>query len=527
MWDWSWPLVNKYFGYDISAAPWLQDPGSDEEYRKYVGWMIEGLAIDPFDSNHFLYGTGATIYGSHNLAAWDTARNFTLRSLATGIEETSVQGLIAPPTGPKLLSAVGDITGFVHNSLDVAPTIGFKTPFWATTLDIDYAGGKPGSVVRVGSDSSGATKQIAVSADYGVTWSEHQGAPSSTSGGKVALSADGATVLWRTGSGSVLVAAGANAAFTAVASLPSNSVIAADKKTASIFYAASGTNFYISRNSGATFTLTGRYTTAGTSNPVKIVAHPKLAGDVWVSSDAGLFHSANSGTTFTAAAGVSRGYQFALGAPATTGEYPAVYLVGTVADAVGVFRSDNTGATWYRINDAAHGFGSPDSVPVAADLNTYGRFVLSLCVYVCVGGVANLWMGAECIWAQMEGGYSMAIYRVRSRRGGSLLCIFLQKNCTLYLARIHTRLRHLEEKFVVLMEGFERYIAVTAYHSTSSSLPSTYPVTAERLSQPPPLPLQMIQYMAVSAHCLQRARTYMYMYTGRWVSLQTWTTFHL
>lgn len=386
MWDWSWPLVNKYFGYDISAAPWLQDPGSDEEYRKYVGWMIEGLAIDPFDSNHFLYGTGATIYGSHDLAAWDTARNFTLRSLATGIEETSVQALIAPPTGPKLLSAVGDITGFVHNSLDVAPTIGFKTPFWATTLDIDYAGNKPSSVVRVGSDGSGATKQIAVSADYGVTWSEHQGAPSSTNGGKVALSADGATVLWRTGSGGVLVAAGANAAFTAVSSLPSNSVIAADKKTAGVFYAASGTNFYISRNSGATFTLAGRYTTAGTSNPVKIVAHPKLAGDVWVSSDAGLFHSANSGTTFTPAAGVSRGYQFALGAPATTSGYPAIYLVGTVADAVGVFRSDNTGATWYRINDAAHGFGSPDSVPVAADLNTYGRFVpsLYLYLYICV-----------------------------------------------------------------------------------------------------------------------------------------------
>lgn len=25
------------------------------------------LVIDPFDSDHFLYGTGATIYGSHDL----------------------------------------------------------------------------------------------------------------------------------------------------------------------------------------------------------------------------------------------------------------------------------------------------------------------------------------------------------------------------------------------------------------------------------------------------------------------------
>lgn len=374
LWDWSWPLVNKYFGYDISAAPWLQDPNSGEEYRKYVGWMIEGLSIDPFDSNHFLYGTGATIYGSKNLASWDTTHNITLKSMATGIEETSIQGLIAPPSGPKLISAVGDITGFVHNSLDVAPTIGFKTPFWATSLDLDYAGNKPSSIVRVGSDGSGATKQIAVSSDYGVTWSEHQGAPSTTNGGKVALSADGNTVLWRTGPGSVLVSSGANTAFTAVSSLPSNSVISADKKTATIFYAASGSNFYISRNSGTTFTITSRYTTSN-SNPVKIVASPKVAGDVWVSSDTGLFHSADFGVTFTAIPDVTRGYQFALGAPATANAYPAIYLVGTVGGSVGVFRSDNTGATWYKINDAAHGFGSPDGVPVAADLNTYGRFV--------------------------------------------------------------------------------------------------------------------------------------------------------
>lgn len=28
-----------------------------------------------FDSNHWLYGTGATIFGSHDLLRWDTAHN--------------------------------------------------------------------------------------------------------------------------------------------------------------------------------------------------------------------------------------------------------------------------------------------------------------------------------------------------------------------------------------------------------------------------------------------------------------------
>lgn len=72
---------------------------------------MESLVIDPFDSNHWLYGTGATIYGGHDLLKWDSAHNVTLKSLADGIEETSVQGLISPPTGPSLISALGDIQG--------------------------------------------------------------------------------------------------------------------------------------------------------------------------------------------------------------------------------------------------------------------------------------------------------------------------------------------------------------------------------------------------------------------------------
>ena len=69
------------------------------------------MAIDPFDSNHWLYGTGETVYGGHNLLQWDTAHNVTLKSLADGIEEDAIQSLISPPSGAHLLSAVGDNGG--------------------------------------------------------------------------------------------------------------------------------------------------------------------------------------------------------------------------------------------------------------------------------------------------------------------------------------------------------------------------------------------------------------------------------
>jgi len=72
---------------------------------------METLVIDPFDSNRWMYGTGATIQGGHDLLKWDTTRNITLQSMADGIEETAVLALISPPTGPRLISAVADLCG--------------------------------------------------------------------------------------------------------------------------------------------------------------------------------------------------------------------------------------------------------------------------------------------------------------------------------------------------------------------------------------------------------------------------------
>jgi xyloglucan-specific exo-beta-1,4-glucanase len=76
------------------------------------------------------------------LTKWDTVHNITLKSLADGLEETAVLALISPPSGPNLLSAVGDIGGFVHSDFNVAPRAAYTNPHYGTTPDIDYAGQK-------------------------------------------------------------------------------------------------------------------------------------------------------------------------------------------------------------------------------------------------------------------------------------------------------------------------------------------------------------------------------------------------
>lgn len=112
LWSWqSYPTLNRNYAYDDTLAPWIGPTGTANSIVTQIGWMMESLVIDPFDSNHWLYGTGETIYGGHDLLNWDAKHNVTLKSLADGIEETSVQGLISPPVGPSLFSSIGDVSG--------------------------------------------------------------------------------------------------------------------------------------------------------------------------------------------------------------------------------------------------------------------------------------------------------------------------------------------------------------------------------------------------------------------------------
>ncbi|KAJ8520928.1 hypothetical protein ONZ45_g2331 [Pleurotus djamor] len=372
LWEWgSYPNMNKYYTYSDALAPWL-GPGYVDTTagNLQIGWMMEALVIDPFDSDHWLYGTGATVYGGHDLTKWDSAsRNVSISSLADGIEETAILGLISPPTGPSLISAVGDIQGFVHTSLTTAPTHSWTNPEWSTTADLDFAGNSPSSLVRIGTGDSSQGKQVAFSNDGGATWSQHYGAADNVNGDKVALSANGDTILWRTKTNGIQVSKN-QATFTTVSSLPAGAAIASDKKDNTIFYAANGNTFYLSTNGASSFTAQG---TLGSSTSVrKVIVNPGVTGDVWVSTDKGIFHSTNSGSSFTAVSGVAQAWAIALGAPATTGGYPALFAAADIGG-VGYFRSNDAGVNWVKINDAQHGFGSASNNPISGDPRVYGR----------------------------------------------------------------------------------------------------------------------------------------------------------
>jgi xyloglucan-specific exo-beta-1,4-glucanase len=95
------------------------------------------------------------------------------------------------------------------------------------------------------------------------------------------------------------------------------------------------------------------------SNGVLTAAYD-VQGDLWLAMGSGLYHAAggSGGTQLTAVSGVTSAWGLAVGAQ-PGGE---------------VFRSTDGGATWIRIDDAAHEYGYVDTIQ--ADSRVFGRVYL-------------------------------------------------------------------------------------------------------------------------------------------------------
>lgn len=103
-WDYtSYPNRSNRYTMDVSSVPWLTfgaNPSPPEQTPK-LGWMTEGLEIDPFNSARMMYGTGATVFGTENLTNWDSGSQFTIKPMVQGLEETAVNDLASPRRAPR------------------------------------------------------------------------------------------------------------------------------------------------------------------------------------------------------------------------------------------------------------------------------------------------------------------------------------------------------------------------------------------------------------------------------------------
>jgi hypothetical protein len=188
IWDWDgYPTRSLRYSIDISKAPWLDWDTTPQppEANPKLGWMTGDIEIDPHDSDRMMYGTGATIYGTENLTAWDTDGTVKIEVKAQGLEETSVLDLVSPPEGAQLLSGLGDICGFRHDDVTKVPAKMMTTPTFTATTSIDFAESTPNFVVRVGNvDADSDLKSIGLSHDGGANFYAPGSQPTLTGGGR-------------------------------------------------------------------------------------------------------------------------------------------------------------------------------------------------------------------------------------------------------------------------------------------------------------------------------------------------------
>jgi len=363
--------VNRY-SLDISAAPWLTFDGNPQppEETPKLGWMTQALAIDPHDSDRMLYGTGATIYGTTNLTAMDRGGTVNLRVMAQGLEETAALALVKPPGGD-LVSGLGDIGGFRHTSLTQVPAMMHTRPVHTSTTGLDYAERNPAWLVRVG-DVDGQP-HIAYSNDGGGSWWPGTDPAGVTGGGSVAINADATAVVWSPRGAGVHYSTSVGGSFSPASGVPAGATVASDRVDPDRFYAFAAGTVYVSTDRGRSFHA------AATGLPAQgfasLKAVPGHIGDLWFAGESGLLRSVDGGASFAAVTGSTWAYNVGFGKAAPGRGYPAVYAVATIDGVQGVFRSDDEGRSWVRINDDAHQWGNMGAA-LTGDPDVYGRVYL-------------------------------------------------------------------------------------------------------------------------------------------------------
>ncbi|MBK8806722.1 MAG: hypothetical protein IPO21_08775 [Bacteroidales bacterium] len=333
------------------------------------------IEFDPFNSEKVIVTSGNGIFMTENISASVSTWTFT----TDGIEETVPLDAISIPEGP-FISVIGDYDGSAYT--DVFASTKLHSPQIGTTTGIDYAKKNTKYVVRAGGDDKGEKFPLYYSSNTGSTWTAFGNKPNGSLlyKGGISISADGTTVLWSPENSSTTYRTTnfGNTWTSATGVSVTNAYPVADAENANKFYIFNSSTgaFLVSTDKGVSFSQ--KATIAAGYKKIRVA--PGKEGDIWVACGAsGLQRSTNSGTSFTKIAKVSVCDAVGFGKAATISGFPAVFIWGKIdGGVVGIYKSDDAGATWVRVNDDNNEFGGPANGQfVLGDMNNIGRVYMS------------------------------------------------------------------------------------------------------------------------------------------------------
>jgi xyloglucan-specific exo-beta-1,4-glucanase len=395
--------------YDANGMEWSRGGA--------INWM-DCIEFDQSNLNKVRVIGGGGVFTCSDITATNTSWKYDV----IGIEETAFLDGISIPGGP-LISSFGDVSGFVHEPLTAYPSAKLSPVGGYNNHSIAYAAGNTNRVVRIANEGN----VVYYSNDKGATWtgaSNNMGAS-----GRVAISADGGTILHCPGGSSTTYYTTNNGASWSGCSGVSlgDAAPAADQVNSNYFYIyhPQTGQLFRSSNKGVSFSVAGTPGASTANHPwesVLIRTVPGFEGHVWVPLGRnGLKYSTNAGAAYTTVPNVTYCKSIGIGKAMTGSSYPTVYIWGTVSGVTGLFRSSDQGATWLRLNDDAHEFaGAPFLI---GDMNVAGR------VYMSAGGGRGVvyWEPSACTpttitpYVQINGGTWQQTASAAAAAGGSVM----------------------------------------------------------------------------------------------------------
>lgn len=374
-----WTQVFAHSVFDRREAPWTV------EHTPH--WMTT-VAIDPFDSGHVIFVTGYGVWSTRDMERLDQGGEVHWTFADRGLEETVALGLISPPQGAHLLSALGDLDGYRHDDLDVAQLQFTAPPRYANSESIDFAQGKPALMVRTGylREPFAPAIRAAYSQDGGAHWHAFASEPESSGegAGSIAIAADGSAALWSPrGAAHAYLTHDFGKHWQPVDGLPANARVLSDRVDPKRFYAYEGRFFghggkvaqvLASRDGGAHFRAIGgalgeqlKHGSVAWVRPA-----PDAAGVVYVGGEGlGLVRAHDDGTDVQKLGALANVRDFGFGKAAPGSSLPTVFAVGQLGDVDGLYRSTDDGKHWLRIDDDAHRYGGERLV--TGDPRVFGR----------------------------------------------------------------------------------------------------------------------------------------------------------
>lgn len=378
-----WLPLTSVSKHNKARFPWLgndtQVSGSEKDR---MGSWTSDVKINPFNPDEMIYGTGGGVWMTGNLTAAGSSKPVQFDFADDNLEETAIIQMVSPPAGATVMAAMGDVAGGSWDDITRTPTASGVFAPSASAWSVDVAWLKPTFLAR----TSDRKPNGFYSEDGGVHWTGFPAmppySPQDAKGnwhnvGSLAVSAGGSSIVWSIPRERAYVSVDKGVTWTASEGWPTESDAAlipvADRAINGVFYVhdRAGGQILISVDGGKSFKPVMKGIPPVPSyQGSQLLAVPGRMRDLWLASPSGLYHSADPRKPLEALKTVDEAWNVGVGKSAPGKTYPAVYLSGKVKGQGGIWRSDDEGLTWERINDDVHRFG--DGGTLTGDPTEYG-----------------------------------------------------------------------------------------------------------------------------------------------------------